>query len=181
MYDASLRRTAKLLTREDGHVVRWSFSHEDAAPTAPSSTPAAPWVAPPAAAVATATHAPPSFGGAYVAAAPWTAAPHVAVSDNQDAAAAAYAPCAGGDVPARAPICGAKKDAVGLMEQLRNLDLDDRKAAAEATRADLVKIWKDKAKPDKKGRAYRGIIGYDCMPGIPALLEAQPGKGKKTL
>eukprot|EP00435_Cladocopium_sp_Y103_P032247 s1280_g8.t1 len=173
----SLCRTAKLLTTEDGHVVGWSFSHADAAPTVASSTPGASCVAPPAAGVVVSD----AQGDMPAAAASVGGA-----SDGKDMhvpdchmSYEACAPRAGGDVPAQQPIGAAAVDAVQLMEQLRSLDVDEKKGVAEATRANLVKVWKEKAKLDKGGKDYRGIISYDCMDGIPELMEASSGETEK--
>eukprot|EP00435_Cladocopium_sp_Y103_P008399 s181_g2.t1 len=165
---------AKLLTTEDGHVVGWSFSHEDAAPTVASSTPSASSVAPPAAGVVVSAargHMPAaaaSVGGA--SGGKDMHAPDCHMSTE------ACAPRAGGDVRAQQAIGAAAVDPVQLMARLRSFDVEEKKRVAEATRASLVKVWKEKAQLDKGGKDYRGIIDYDCMGDVPKLMEASDGE-----
>ena len=54
----------------------------------------------------------------------------------------------------------------------------EKKECAEESRGVLVKLWREKAKPEKRGKAFRGIIDQQCMTGIPEFLQARC-RGKK--
>ena len=71
-----------------------------------------------------------------------------------------------------------KVTAEGLLRKLQLLTASEKKECAEESRGALVKLWREKAKPEKKGKAFRGIIDPQCMTGIPELLQARCGEKK---
>ena len=73
-----------------------------------------------------------------------------------------------------------KVTAEGLLRKLQLLTASEKKECAEESRGALVKLWREKAKPEKKGKAFRGIIDPQCMTGIPELLQARCGEKKRV-
>ena len=71
-----------------------------------------------------------------------------------------------------------KVTAEGLLRKLQLLTASEKKECAEESHGALVKLWREKAKPEKKGKAFRGIIDPQCMTGIPELLQARCGEKK---
>ena len=61
----------------------------------------------------------------------------------------------------------------GLIRKLQLLTGPEKKVCAEESRGALVKMWREKAKPEKRGKAFPGIIDQQCMTGIPDLLQAR--------
>ena len=58
-----------------------------------------------------------------------------------------------------------------LARDIAAMTLEERLQRAEAARGGLVKIWRDKAACDGKGKDFRSVISGDCMPEIPNLMK----------
>ena len=57
-----------------------------------------------------------------------------------------------------------------LVQEVQALTQQERLARAEEARGSLVKVWRNKATGDGKGRDFRGIVASSCMAGINELM-----------
>lgn len=114
--------------------------------------------------------------GSTTATCPATVSPAPAGAASQGAAGAQYPTMGFLPGAAAAPpdaSQSAKVSAEGLIRNLQLLTADEKKECAEESRGMLVKLWREKAAPEKRGKAFRGIIDPECMKGIPELLQAR--------
>ena len=58
-----------------------------------------------------------------------------------------------------------------LASDIAAMTLEERLQRAEEARGGLVKIWRQKAACDGKGKDFRSVISGDCMPEIPNLMK----------
>lgn len=57
------------------------------------------------------------------------------------------------------------------VQQVALLTQAERLQRAEQARGALVKTWREKAAPDRKGRDFRGIIAAECLSGVGDLMQ----------
>ena len=60
-----------------------------------------------------------------------------------------------------------------LLEKFAAMTVAEQRAEAERSRGDLVRLWRERAQPEKKGKAFRGVLPYECMQALPGLLQAR--------
>ena len=174
------------MTHSDGNVAGWEFPRTVLSSTSTETSQAASpgkasMVAQPAASEAPRRPVLPAPLGSTTATCPATASSAPAGDASQGAAASQY-PTMGSPPGAAAASRDAsqseKVTAEGLLRKLQLLTASEKKECAEESRGALVKLWREKAKPEKKGKAFRGIIDPQCMTGIPELLQARCGEKK---
>ena len=59
-----------------------------------------------------------------------------------------------------------------LLDRYARMSPAEQRAEAERSRGGLVKLWREVALPEKKGRTFRALLPVECMREIPHLLEA---------
>ena len=75
-----------------------------------------------------------------------------------------------GDKPAT-PRPMTESAAAPMMRELQRVDEAEKKRNAEAGRGALVAKWREDARPQKKGKAFRAVLPMECMEEVPQLLE----------
>lgn len=66
---------------------------------------------------------------------------------------------------------GFDRPSPSLAQQLAEMSREEKLQRAEEARGYLVKVWRDKAAPDRKGRDYRAIVPLECMNGMAQLMK----------
>lgn len=60
-----------------------------------------------------------------------------------------------------------------MVQEVAALTQAERLRRAEQARGSLVKVWREKAAIDGKGKDFRGVISSDCMAGMEDLMKAR--------